>query len=141
MVRKTQTRVANTVDSRAYYDWGPFSIWKRWSQVDTGADAPWFGQWAHVFERKVATYAEGDLTIIECDTDEEFVAELEKVADFARRNNRWKSIDTYWDDVTRGFMTAGASHLVHQSSVDNLDDGTPERKVENSRVAQALETV
>ena len=140
MVRKTQTRVEDTVDGRAYYDWGPFSIWKRWSQLDTDADAPWFGQWAHVFERKIATYAEGDLMIIECDTDEEFVAELEKIADVARRTTRWKWIDTYWDDVTRGFIAAGAGHLVAQSSVAQLDDGTPERTVENCRVAQALQT-
>jgi hypothetical protein len=52
-----------------------------WTQYDTDQDAWYFGVWVHEAERLTFTYAEGDITLVECPTEESFRAEL---ADMAR---------------------------------------------------------
>ena len=83
----------------------------QWAQLDTGQDTPWFGQWAHPFERRILRYAEGDLSCTECGTGEEFTAEFDRIADFHRNNDEWKGIDP-WSTALERFVAAGAVHLV-----------------------------
>ena len=53
-----------------------------WKQYDTSQDAWYFGVWVHVEKRLTVTFAEGDLTVVECPTLETFRAELEDAEKF-----------------------------------------------------------
>ena len=114
MIRTTRSCVGGFVDNRYHYDWRECRS-GRWAQMDTGQDAPWFGQWANPFERRILCYAEGDQTLTECSTDAEFVAELERIAAFHRENDEWKKIDPWTAELYERFAEAGAAHLVHRS--------------------------
>ncbi len=50
-----------------------------WQQWDTSQDAPYFGVWVHRDLRQVLTFAEGDITVVECPDDAGFKAELESM--------------------------------------------------------------
>lgn len=50
-----------------------------WQQWDTSQDASYFGVWVHRDLRQVLTFAEGDITIVECPDDEHFKAEIESM--------------------------------------------------------------
>lgn len=53
-----------------------------WVQYDTNQDASYFGVWIHNEERLTFTYCEGDLSLVECPTEESFQAELANMAEF-----------------------------------------------------------
>ena len=115
MIKTTRTHVGDSIENRYAYDFGLCSTTGDWAQMDTAQDAPWFGQWANPFERKILCYAEGDRTLIECGDDTEFTAELERIAEFHTKNDKWKGIDTWSTRLCDRFAAAGAGHLVHPS--------------------------
>ena len=53
-----------------------------WKQYDTEQDASYFGVWVHVEGRLIVTFAEGDVSVVYCLTDEALKDELHKVGDF-----------------------------------------------------------
>lgn len=53
-----------------------------WCQYDTSQDAWYFGVWVHPGKRVILTYAEGDITVVKCPTDESYHAELKHMAEF-----------------------------------------------------------
>jgi hypothetical protein len=55
---------------------------KGWKQYDTSQDAWYFGVWVHKERRLILTYAEGDISIVKCPTEESYHAELKNMADF-----------------------------------------------------------
>lgn len=67
---------------RYRYDFKICTSEKGWRQYDTWQDASYFGVWVHVEDRRVVTFAEGDLTIVACPTLESFRAELEDAEKF-----------------------------------------------------------
>lgn len=67
---------------RYRYDFGPCSTANGFAQVDTDQDAWYYGTWANPEKHIIFTYCEGDCTTIECDTDEEFVAEMRKLEEW-----------------------------------------------------------
>ncbi len=67
---------------RYHWDFGPCGPETGWKQYDTSQDAPYFGVWVHPEERKILTFAEGDLTLVECPTLDTFKAELDNAAGF-----------------------------------------------------------
>lgn len=71
---------------RYEFDFGMCSTANGYGQVDTPQDAFYFGTWASPYERKIVTYCEGDVTILEAETDEEFVQELQNIADWNEKN-------------------------------------------------------
>ena len=72
---KQTTRSFTPTGSRYMFD-SRLTAGKGWAQVDNVQDASYFGQWANPYQRKLVSYCEGDITIVRCDTDDEFVAEL-----------------------------------------------------------------
>ncbi len=50
-----------------------------WQQWDTSQDASYFGVWVHRDLRQILTFAEGDITVVECLDDERFKAEIESM--------------------------------------------------------------
>jgi len=86
---KTTCRFLENVDRYAF-DFGACSTKKGFAQVDTGQDAWYFGMWANPNTFRIVTYAEGDMTLRECDSPEEFVTTI-------------RSIIQSMDDLGHGF--------------------------------------
>ena len=61
---------------RYLYDFGLCSVANGWAQFDTAQDASYFGNWINPDRRMMFSYAEGDTTLVECETDEEFAAHV-----------------------------------------------------------------
>jgi hypothetical protein len=53
-----------------------------WQQYDTDQDAWYFGNWVHAELRRIVTYCEGDVSIVDCPSEESFKAELAHMAQF-----------------------------------------------------------
>ncbi|OIQ72191.1 hypothetical protein GALL_461870 [mine drainage metagenome] len=68
--------------SRYHYDFDEAFTRAGWEQYDTEQDASYFGVWVKADERKVFTYAEGDRILEIADTQEEFVALLQRMTNF-----------------------------------------------------------
>lgn len=71
---------------RYYFDFGMCSGSKGFCQVDNHQDAWYYGQWINPFSLRKVSYCEGDVYEIECDTVEEFVAEVERMMRFYVEN-------------------------------------------------------
>jgi hypothetical protein len=67
---------------RYYFDFTHCTAAKGWQQYDTEQDASYFGVWIHAADRVILTYAEGDITIVTCPTEDIYQAELRHMADF-----------------------------------------------------------
>ena len=111
----TTTTTCNDIHDRYAIDWelcSPVDT-TQWAQLDTEADAAWFGQWVNPFRRIVLAYCEGELKVTRCDDDRELAAELHRIADWHNENDRWKGIDPWNDALARRLEDAGAGHLMH----------------------------
>lgn len=67
---------------RYEFDFKICSAKNGWRQFDTSQDASYFGMWVHLERRLTVTFAEGDLTVVECPTRESFRAELKDAEEF-----------------------------------------------------------
>lgn len=78
-------------EDRYYWDCGPCS---GWTQYDTDQDASYFGVWVDVEGRRILTYAEGDLSLVECPTEGKFGAELLSMAEcYGPPSRAFRAID------------------------------------------------
>jgi hypothetical protein len=68
--------------NRYVYDFGPCSIQRGWAQIDTDQDASYYGNWCNPKTLEIFAYVEGDTTHHQCETGEEFAAEI-------RSMNEW----------------------------------------------------
>ena len=99
---------------RYVLDFGACSAQRGYAQIGTASDAAWYGNWASPAERRVVTYAEGDLIIIQAFTDDEFVAEIRRIADFHRDADAFKGIDCGLNQqVEQAFRSMGLDDLLH----------------------------
>jgi hypothetical protein len=88
---------------------------KGWAQLDTDSDAAWYGTWADPVSFTLFSYVEGDCTTTQCDTAEEFAAEVRKVATWHSNHGRWLGIDYGTSDAARQQWEAlGLADLFHQ---------------------------
>jgi len=53
-----------------------------WEQFDTDQDAHYFGVWVNKTTLQTLTYAEGDWSLVTCDTKEQYNKEIESMIDF-----------------------------------------------------------
>jgi len=67
---------------RYFFDWGECSSRNGWAQVDTDQDFCHYGNWANPKELKVFQYCEGDTTLWECETPQEFIRVILDMATF-----------------------------------------------------------
>ncbi len=108
------TTTCDDIHDRYAIDWelcSPATA-TRWAQLDTEADAAWFGQWVNPFRRIVLAYCEGELQVTRCDDDRELAVELHRIADWHRQHDRWKGIDPWNDALARRLDEAGAGDLM-----------------------------
>lgn len=66
---------------RYHFDFEQCTSKKGWQQYDTTQDAWYFGIWVNLKERKILTYAEGDIDLTECKDDAHLQAELDVMAE------------------------------------------------------------
>lgn len=64
-----------------------------WCQVDTEQDASYYGTWANPTKRHILTFAEGDVKLTKCGTDEEFSDEMRGMAEWHLERGYWRGID------------------------------------------------
>ena len=91
-------------------DFGACSHRRGFAQVDTRQDAWYYGTWANPETLRVVCFAEGDLTVTDCETPEEFSAYLRETA-----SHEWfRGIDTMQSDpITAAFEGLGLADLLH----------------------------
>ncbi len=65
-----------------------------WLQFDTDQDAAYFGVWVHPGSRVILTYAEGDWTVCDCPTIENYHAEIRHMIEFYGEGFIARAIDT-----------------------------------------------
>ena len=77
----------NPMTDRYAFDFDRCTAAKGWAQLDTRQDASYYGTWANPELRQIINYCEGDITTTTMDTDEEFVAEIRKWADWVNEHD------------------------------------------------------
>ena len=94
------------------FDFGPCSFKRGFAQVDTRQDASYFGTWANPETLRIVQYAEGDLTIQDAETPEEFTREIFRIKAFYGED--FRGIDGMCDDkIISRFESLGCSELLH----------------------------
>ena len=82
----------------------------QWAQVDHSSDFFGHGVWANPYSRKLVTWCEGDLYIVHCDTDAEFVERIREDAAF----DTFKGIDPFLNQKLRDrFVELGLAEFLH----------------------------
>jgi len=69
-------RLSDHDTDRYAFDFGLCRANSGWAQIDTSQDASYFGIWAHPGKLAIVTFCEGDITICEAESDQEFAAEI-----------------------------------------------------------------
>ena len=100
---------------RYQYDFGPCSAKEGWAQVDTEQDAHYYGMWANPTALKIFTYCEGDTTLQECSTQEEFAEHLRIIEKFeAISGRRPARIDPMLsEEIKEAFIAIGLKDMLH----------------------------
>lgn len=100
---------------RYAFDFGPCSYANGFAQIDTAQDASYFGTWASPAARKIVSYAEGDVTIHEAESDEEFAAAVRQIDEWNVQHGYGNArIDPGFDPAMRAaFEAVGLADMIH----------------------------
>jgi hypothetical protein len=100
---------------RYTYDCGLCSYKNGWAQVDTAQDASYFGTWANPARLAIFSYCEGDTTLKEAASPEEFAAELREIDAWNRANGYGPArIDPgFAPAMKEAFEAIGLADLLH----------------------------
>ena len=100
---------------RYLYDFGLCSYANDWAQVDTAQDASYFGTWANPTRLLIFTYCEGDTTLKEAESPEEFAAELRAIDEWNIRAGHGPArIDPGYDPAMKAdFERLGLADMLH----------------------------
>lgn len=71
-----------SIGSRYVFDFNYFTRETGWKQFDTEQDVSYFGIWVREEDRRIVTYAEGDLTEVICPNQESFATEIRSMEAF-----------------------------------------------------------
>ena len=100
---------------RYLYDLGLCSNENGWAQVDTVQDASYFGTWANPTRLLIFNYCEGDTTLKEAESPEEFATELRDIDAWNRAQGYGPArIDPGSDPaMTAAFVALGLVEMLH----------------------------
>lgn len=100
---------------RYLYDLGPCSYENGFAQIDTKQDASYFGTWANPTALVVFSYCEGDTTLKQCETADEFAAEIRAIDAWNVSNGYGHArIDPGFDPAMKAaFELVGLADLLH----------------------------
>lgn len=112
---KTVTYVSDLGATRYKYDFRECSVDKGWAQVDTGQDASYFGTWVNPTLRRTLCFCEGDVTIVQLNTDAELVAEMTNTRAWLNENGGgFRGIDPgFSESLKQALITAGLADFLH----------------------------
>jgi hypothetical protein len=113
MAIRTQAGFVGDTDRYAF-DNGLCSYEKGWAQIDTKQDASYYGNWCNPSSFQFFSFAEGDTTRTYCETAEEFVAEMRRLALWHAEHGYWVGIDPGFSDLLKKrFEDLGLGDLLH----------------------------
>lgn len=100
---------------RYIYDLGVCSIKRGFAQVDTSQDASYFGTWANPSKWAIVCYCEGDVTLQQADSAEEFVSAIRELKQWNEENgHKFYGIDPgFIEALADGFKVLGLGDLLH----------------------------
>ena len=111
------------VENRYSFDFEYCSSKRGWAQLDTVHDASYYGAWANIDELLIVTYIEGDITIIQCDTLNEFREQLYSMNEYEIKGGNRLRIDPGLSlDTSLKYHKAGLGDLLHESYQNELND-------------------
>lgn len=112
MVKKTKGFMFE--GSRYTFDFGMCRLANGWAQMDTRKDSGSYGVWTQPFERKIVSYCEGDVHTTECDTDDEYMAELTTTVQWHKDHELWIGIDIgSREDMRERLEELGVAGFLH----------------------------
>lgn len=104
-----------TVEARYAFD----ETLTGWAQIDTAADAWYFGSWTEPMSRQILCYAEGDVAHTVAADATSYLTELEALAEFHRKNDKWMGIDAERSSKAGlELQRIGAGHLLRWTEDD-----------------------
>ena len=86
-----------------------------YAQVDTKQDASYYGTWCNPTTRRIVNYAEGDVTVQQAETDEEFVAAIRELQQW-NDGHGWGPLKIdggMCEDLIGAFTRLGLADLLH----------------------------
>jgi hypothetical protein len=100
---------------RYKYDFEICTYAEGWAQLDTSQDASYFGTWLNPTLRQTLCYCEGDVTVVTVDTDEELVAEVERIKAWnVEQGHGFGGIDPGFGEVMlHKLEAAGLKNYIH----------------------------
>jgi hypothetical protein len=99
---------------RYVYDFVACATAKGWAQLDTRQDASYYGNWINPTERKLFSYCEGDTTLTEFETDEEFKVALAECIAWHRERLYFVGIDPGFNrELKAAFVRLGFEAELH----------------------------
>ncbi len=110
----TITRGFEAMSDRYKYDFRLCTAAKGWAQLDTRQDASYYGNWINPLTRQLMSYCEGDLTLTECDDDEDFVKTVRECANWHKEHDYFLGIDGMCrPEIIEAFTRLGLGDLLH----------------------------
>ncbi len=98
--------------NRYIYDFDLCSSGNGFAQIDTSSDASNFGNWANPFTFVIFSFIKGWCYTTECETVEEFTAEMKDITDFYGEG--FKGLDAGFNEgLKQEFITVGLEDLLH----------------------------
>ena len=87
---------------------------KGWAQLDTRQDASYYGNWINPLTRQLCAFAEGDVTILTCGNDEEFITQVTETFNWHKERGYAPAIDGMCSEsiITR-FTELGLGYMLH----------------------------
>lgn len=99
---------------RYLYDFKVCTYANGWAQIDTRQDASYYGTWTNPERREIFSYCEGDTTLTKCETDAEYVQELQNLVEWSQGAGHWLGIDPgFAPEMRAQFTRLGLDSLLH----------------------------
>jgi hypothetical protein len=100
---------------RYVFDFKYCTTKKGFAQVDTGQDAWYFGTWTNPEKMRTVNYCEGDITISDAETADEYVDDLRAIKRWNLENgHRFCGIDSGFNEgLKEKFVDLGLGDLLH----------------------------
>ena len=109
-----RTESFHPMTDRYAFDCRHCTVANGWAQVDTRQDASYYGTWTNPFTLKIVTYCEGDITVEEAETPQEYVEAVHKLKAWNEESDRWLGIDGMLNDtIIAEFNKLGLGELLH----------------------------
>ena len=79
-----------------------------------GRTPSYYGNWINPVTRQLVSYAEGDITIVTCETDQEFIDQVTKAYQWHKERGYEPAIDGMCSEaIIKRFTDLGLAHMLH----------------------------